>query len=393
MPEIATHLYRRPYTTGTITYSVRWIGDDGKYHRLSFGSCGEEEALRRKADFDATLARGTSPDEIRLSDLIANGIRADRVPYRELLIARKQESVLPRESQALALRSAEALKQALRDVKKLRAIKPVRSNNETLVSIISDAHAGKKIKGGAIYNLEIACNNIAEVGLKSAHILKNHVAGKVDEIVLALAGDIIDGWGIYPGQSFSTDCPVPEQVFEATCAIRVALGHLREAAPNAPIRVVCVKGNHGRVHKDAHPDTNWDMSVYYSLLLMLGQEEDLGISVEFPTDSDFINFDIKGHRVHMRHKAPSQAETASGRAKFAGWLNRHEFDLMICADLHHIGLTEIDGKIIVRNSAPFPADDDLPERMGVDSRASQWVFGVSKHRIPTFMYPIFFEER
>jgi len=51
---------------------------------------------------------------------------------------------------------------------------------------------------------------------------------------------------------------------------------------------------------------------------MAHYEEPEGMDVEYSAATDYLNFNVKGHKVHMRHEASTQTETPSARAKFGG---------------------------------------------------------------------------
>lgn len=84
----------------------------------------------------------------------------------------------------------------------------------------------------------------------------------VDEIVVLLGGDMIEGITVFPGQAYLVDSTQVEQVFEASHVIESVLLTLLEHFPR--VRVYEVAGNHGRIGKkgDNPRDDNWDRVLY-----------------------------------------------------------------------------------------------------------------------------------
>ena len=67
----------------------------------------------------------------------------------------------------------------------------------------------------------------------------------VEECVLLLGGDMVEGLGIFPGQSYEVDAQLYEQLFTTSRIIASTVSKL--AANFKSLRVVCEYGNHGRI--------------------------------------------------------------------------------------------------------------------------------------------------
>jgi hypothetical protein len=67
----------------------------------------------------------------------------------------------------------------------------------------------------------------------------------VREAVLFLGGDLVEGIGIFPGQSWEVDALLYEQLF--TCSHIISQTITTLAANFESVRVVCEYGNHGRI--------------------------------------------------------------------------------------------------------------------------------------------------
>lgn len=373
-------LSKRQYPNGTATWLVRYVDRNGVDRKQSLGRVDEVSEEEAREIFERQFG-GSGRTVVKPLDTITTS----------------SKSITKSESDYILKCYTELVKDIVKkheSSKRISKEEIIASGSDTAVIMLSDTHFGKCIPG--IYDADKAKERVEEFTDRIIHLLSEHVVD-VDEIVLAILGDIVDGWGIYPGQSFHVENSVPQQVFLAAQAVWAMIVKLNSAVRPKVFRVKAAPGNHGRVHKDAHIDTNWDTALYYTLKLLSTQynetkSNDLAsISVDFPEGLEYLNFEVKGHTVHMRHKAPSNTETPSGRAKFAGWLTKHNFDIMVYGDLHHFGLTDILGKMIIRNSSMF-GDDDHSESMGLASKPGQFIFGVSENHAPSFIYPIFFKE-
>jgi len=116
-------------------------------------------------------------------------------------------------------------------------------------------------------------------------------------------------------------------------------------------------GNHGRVRKDAHPKTNWDLMGLYILKILNDFSDVKNVQVNF-SGGKYRNFTIKGHKFHMRHHIDTaQTETPSARAKLGGWEYMHDYDVAICAHLHNPVVMRYMDKPVLRNGSIVGLDD------------------------------------
>jgi hypothetical protein len=107
-----------------------------------------------------------------------------------------------------------------------------------------------------------------------------------------------------------------------------------------------------------------------------------------------INFDtrsvatIRGHRYMIMHGkgAPSQVQTASGRAKFGGWLAKYDYDVAVLGHYHHSKIDRFSSRPIIYNGTMMVGDDYTDDLALDDSKPSQVMFGVSNKRPLTFWF-------
>ena len=271
-------------------------------------------------------------------------------------------------------------------------ITPKRSGKETAVLLLSDSHSGKLVlseDGKIMYNKDIMVYRLALLKAKVISLLTKNVGlDNVDEFVLALLGDLVDGSGIYPMQEIGQDMNFfGDQVSVIVAAIWDIVLAIKEFG--IPVRIEGVRGNHGRQGKYLPPDNNFDYFAYQLLYMMAAAID--GVSVDYSTTTEFKNFEVKDYRMHIRHEAPPQAETPSGRAKFAGLRTIHNYDIIAYGHLHHPSSGVYFDSEIMMNGSPV-GSDDLSERMAVGSRPSQTLFGVHPGVGVSFKYNVYLDE-
>lgn len=246
---------------------------------------------------------------------------------------------------------------------------------QSLLLILSDIHLGKKItspSNGVIYNTSIACERIKSIPDKIAHLTP------VDEIVVVLVGDLMDGEGIYPGQATKLDSNIPEQVIQATGCIWKLLTTLQTQTKQ--LRVVTTKGNHGKT--GLSPEANFDTIIYKNLEYLAGSQ--------FPvinTSEAYNTFQIHGQKFLIRHKAPVDASTPSNIKMFLGWKSIHNCDGVIYGHWHHWGVEEFNGLLLIRNGS-LSGGDDYGESLGLYDPPTQLVISITPDKFPQFIYPI-----
>jgi hypothetical protein len=268
---------------------------------------------------------------------------------------------------------------------------PRHTEKEAGVICISDIHAGKQSyddKGRCLYNKDICAFRLSLLKQKLVHLLLHHIKpGTIDEIHLLLLGDIVDGAGIYPGQELHQDInAVSGQIVLAVAGIWDIIESLVKLGYK--VFVWAVRGNHGQQGKYVNADNNFDYLVY-QLLYMMSHYSLPSVQVVYAATTEYLNAEIKGKIVHMRHQAPSQPETAAARAKFGGYRETHKWDFMTYGHLHHPGGGGYCGFPTIMNGSPV-GQDDLSERLGFKAIPSQTFFGISTHH-KTFHYDIYLD--
>lgn len=265
------------------------------------------------------------------------------------------------------------------------------SDSESLVVMISDTHIGKHVvdeNGNSIYNIEIALQRLYQIGEGIKRVISHAKCGtNINEIVVTLIGDILDGSDIYKTQAHHQDAHLAIQLKAATQSLWGLIVELSNIEGIEKVRVATVRGNHGRASDSSHEDSNYDNLLYDNLQFCSVLHGDSKISVETQYAA-FHVVPVKGHRILLRHEAPLTCDTSAARAKLGGWCEMHgPLSAILSGHYHHVQVSTYAGKYIMRNGSVV-GPDNLSERMGVSSEIEQICFGVSQKRLPTFIYPI-----
>lgn len=247
-------------------------------------------------------------------------------------------------------------------------------NGVTPLLFLSDLHFGEivEVNGEVVFDLEIADRNLAQI--VDEFIESKELAGyEVDEIVVLLGGDIIDGELIFNAQAFSTENHALAQIKSAIDSIYWNLTRLREEF-QVPIRVFCCPGNHGRASKLHHPMSNWDNVLYFALQLVASIEANM-IEVHTPNQS-WIDFKVREWNVHMRHIGVTQTVTAGPAKKTLVWMDGHQADLMFFGHFHCPEMFSLGHRRIFKNGS-LPPLNDFAENLGFLDGMGQWMIGIT----------------
>lgn len=252
---------------------------------------------------------------------------------------------------------------------------PKRTTESGLSALLflSDLHFGEVvvINGERVFDLKIAEQRLEAIVDNFIHSkeLEGH---HVDECILLLGGDMIDGELIYPAQSFDTEGHAYEQIKETTLILWTQIMRLAKRFP--VVRIYCVPGNHGRSSKLHHQMSNWDNVLYYGLQLM-AVFHDQNIEVSTPLQM-WMDFKVRNWSVHMRHIGVLQSITAGPGRKVSNWLNEHDADLFFYGHFHCPEMFSIGYKRIFKNGALPPAND-FAESHGFLDSSGQWMIGIT----------------
>lgn len=122
---------------------------------------------------------------------------------------------------------------------------------------------------------EAACNIIRE----------RQQFAKIEKIVLAFVGDIVEGHEIFKGQAYELELDIWKQTLYGARDITQAVARLASTFPHHQFQLVGVGGNHGRLGRlgEAPYRCNFDLILYEFMRLRLSAMPELkNIACEFP---------------------------------------------------------------------------------------------------------------
>lgn len=265
------------------------------------------------------------------------------------------------------------------------------TNAESAILLLSDLHSGKKhfhADGAVSYNMDIMTFRMSLIKEQVLRLLDERIRlGRLDEFIIAMIGDIVDGSGIYPGQELNQDLTCFVDQISLVVACIWDLVQTVRSEYKIPVRIKGVRGNHGRQYKYCVANNNFDYLVFHLLYILAWTYDRKGVAVDYGS-VPYMNFKVKGFGCHMRHEAPVQSETPAAKAKFAGWKIMHNFDMMFYGHKHHPGNGSIlDGEVFMNGC--LVGVDELSESMATFSRPSQTLIGVDPGMGRTYTYNLY----
>lgn len=243
----------------------------------------------------------------------------------------------------------------------------VQSQESSLVICLSDTHFGKHTKK---YNLEIARQRILSI----PENIYRSARPSVDEVVVCLVGDMVEGEDIYATQNNHIEVPVIDQTTAAAEAIWQMLV-LTNNLFNCPVRVEVAPGNHGRMSKTANEKSNWDNILYFILKVMAEMNGNSDIVVNMNYD-EFLTFPVKDRVGLLYHKGVKHTGTPAMKVKLAGWAVSKGFDFLVHGHWHNFQIGNWLGRIVVGNGC-MCGSDDLAEQLALEDKARQAHFFVT----------------
>lgn len=245
------------------------------------------------------------------------------------------------------------------------------SNKTSLCLVLSDLHFGKQTES---FNLAVAKERVLDFVVQ-AH---QNAKPELDEIVLILAGDIVEGEDIFPTQNGKLECSALKQAQSATAAIWESI-ILAEKLFKIPVRVETVPGNHGRTSKTANVKSNWDNVVYFSLGLLAKQHNQPDKIVVNVNPEKFHLIKVKDKVGLITHYGVKHTGTPAMVAKIAGWANKKKFDFLVHGHWHEWHVGNWLGKLIVSNGC-ICGSDDFSEEIAKEDNARQAYFFITEGR-------------
>jgi len=194
--------------------------------------------------------------------------------------------------------------------------------------------------------------------------------GDVEEVVLGLFGDHIDGENVYSNHKANIKKFVREQIKIVSSTYLNQIQKLSDEFEH--VKVVTVPGNHGTLGKGSI--TNADDIVFDQIDMGLGLLDIDNVTMEYSNGS-YVDFNIRGYDAYARHgqDALQHASTSSGDDRWMNWKEDSDFEVAYHGHHHQLRLEP------VGHGQVFQCGTPVPPSMFVDSLGSTGIPRVFYH--------------
>ncbi|AAL54960.1 metallo-dependent phosphatase domain protein [Halophage HF1] len=264
---------------------------------------------------------------------------------------------------------------------------------EDVVIHVTDDHIGDVLEnefGNEVFNTEIALERIRYRTQKTLELIERQRKAGWDfhTVHYVMGGDIITGSGIYRGQAWEVELNFNEQV---DLAAQVHFEQIRTLAENFDaVQVVCQTGNHGEIRiNGSSQKANGDDIVYRMLDAVVRASEYENITFIRNDRTGFTNFEIRGHKAHIRHgqNAAEHIGTSAAKRDWRGWLLQHDFDIAYAGHYHTQGVDRVMNVPVIRSGSIKPPGD-FEESIAEWSMPGATIHGVSDSLPLTWLYDV-----
>lgn len=270
--------------------------------------------------------------------------------------------------------------------------------SEVSILDLSDAHVGSENKvfdskiGKEVitYNYSIflkELENLREAIFRIHHLHSS--AYNLEKLYINMLGDLLTNDRIFEGQRWQiTDC-VGQQIWDCVNNFASFIASLKSIYKE--IIVTGVVGNHGRStteYQEEPVQNNYEYQLYRILQLLF--KNDKRITFNVPNTYRHI-LEIEGHKHLLEHGSSFRGatETAIERQVKELIVNVGNFDVLDMAHFHKIAEMEVGDSVLVkRNGSWIEKDIYAFNKFKSYSKARQWFYGTTKHRVTTWNYKV-----
>ena len=275
-------------------------------------------------------------------------------------------------------------------------------DEEYAIAVWSDWQLGKVTD---TYDAQTCADRIALYVEKMLHITDlQRMARPIRHARLYVIGDMVEGEGIFPGQSYSTDLSVMRQACEVGPEILAnAIRRILTSFDTATV-YTCV-GNHGRVaprNVGSHPESNFDSIMYQTAKTILRDEprvtwgktyqdnehhwmamDQIGRYKLFMVHGDQMRGGFAGFPWYSFGRSLPRWATAAGIGKF---------DYSFTGHFHTSVSFELNELVHYGNGTVESGNEYAREELKATGRPSQWLLFCSPTRGITSEYRIWLDE-
>ena len=210
----------------------------------------------------------------------------------------------------------------------------------SMVMGISDTQTGKDAGGGTPALLERFDGLIS---LAEDRIREDRK--QVEDLVLVVAGDLLEGCQIFANQSFTLDLDRRAQIRTTTAMLLDAVDRLSPAFPR--VRLICVPGNHGEHRiggKRTNRHDNDDQLIAEAAATAAERDPKLQhVSFNIAYDEPALTMDVQGWVLAATHGSVFGKSPGAPAVKAYNWYKNMaagrmpagDADLLVSAHFHH----------------------------------------------------------
>ncbi len=233
------------------------------------------------------------------------------------------------------------------------------SDGYTAIIHETDPHFSAEVTnrfGDTVYNTEIAKQQTEEAFYWYLKKLSGEGLDRLDNVVLLLGGDLVEGEDIYDGQPHNIENGLKQQIDAARKTYYRQIKRLRKAT-GVPVKVVCVSGNHGDLGKESGANAD---DIIYSMIedmINLSQVED--VKFVYSERSDYNTFTFRSHQGYLTHgeNRKEHLGTASGKRDWLAIKDETGFDAAWRGHYHMQKREPVNGAPVIMTNSRKPGDD------------------------------------
>lgn len=316
-------------------------------------------------------------------------------PEHVAQISSKHKQTVTREANERLQELEQDLSQVLKRTNPTTVDVSAPTADEDLVIHRSDTHIGQVVyddRGQEVFNTDIAIERERKVTERALALARERRRSRdVETVHLLLGGDVVTNENIYDHQPFQVDRTLDKQIEIGTELFYQQVCTLAETFEK--VHVVCQPGNHGEIRASGQSkQANADRIVYGNLDLLVRQAGPGNVHVERSDATNYVNFDVRGWRGHLRHGQDLHAHvgTSAPGNKWKAHRLHHDFDIAYWGHYHEPLIHHVHGARCIRSGSVCPPSD-FEESLGEWAAPAAYIHAVTDDAPFTWSEPIRFD--
>lgn len=199
------------------------------------------------------------------------------------------------------------------------------------------------------------------------HVIhRSRERGDVENAILGMFGDHVDGETVYNAQLDDIDKILRDQIKQASKVYVEQIEKLSDEFDH--VTVVTVPGNHGSLSKDS--TSNADDIVFDQVETGISWLDLDNVTMKKSYNQNFVEFSIRNHNGYARHgqDALKHAATSSGQNRWMQWKEGSNFDVAYHGHHHQLRMEPVG-----RGNTVFQCGTITPPSLFADSVGSTGV--------------------